>query len=1112
MKITAGLIKSKSPDAKYLSQIQYLNLSNSNISSISDALSACTNLDTLILSNNNIEVVGDSLATNTQLWKLNLSCNSISCLDGFCSFQVLGSLNLAYNKLDWSEIRKLTGMKIIDLYLYGNDTLEMEPGYRNILIDLLPNIWSLDGKFITSTERREAKQYCRGKQGMRSPVKRQGFISENFTSTSQRKLNKSKLKGKKAIELFRNIPTNSAESYALDCLKLKVMCNNLAQLHDLEIKSSISRGGKTPSSGEVTQSQLFEKVISLEYEEKFILYMLLISSLEFELPPKIIELMLESLGSVKNVGLQLLAIGREWRAMFVSVLQGMINVEGDCFSSKNETNSSNSSRVMANLISAGYSNAPGSDKDISRDESNGVIQASGKNLLHQSLDNTFEQIMRALEGFDKYSKRVPRFLRRSKTVPPTQLSQSKILGISKPVSPQFKDMYGSKRKGCSRYLGLEILNLILLAGQGNTFLSKKEVSDILTHPKIPDLLYHSTRSRSRYDIMKSVVENFHSKTQHGQGMDDRQTSPEPAEDEAKSNASGEANVNESVESQTNSVNDVSEDQGDASALEGEGVENLSGDAVEALANATGQEETLKGEDASIDQSGQENGQEDGETEKVVVDDEAKADDATTNEEEAEASPANAETEPVEPPSNEVDSHAEEASNNSEEIDEKKEPTADQEVAKTNDEEEDGNTEENKAPEVSSAPESEEKQSSAEDAEAPDEDGEKATEKAALEAGEETRETDDALTGSKEKLEEEQEAQREPAPDLELQEKISEEKEPSQDEGGAEGETSKPASATSEDVREKEDREEGPEAANDMGSAPEISGGSSASSSHLSGSEMSTILQAIREGLQTALLNGEMGKKATVLLNSSVVPERLSGTDKRKLMDEVPPNSHARPDSTVPLVKTSRGESPVRLTSPRALNSDNTNPYESRTIRLPEGILFSRDCGITIKTNRRARALEALGLPATVNSGIYFTNNAFLPERLPVVNDSVAIGPKMIHKIIALPSADVAMLELSDKGVGTSPYSERPDQFMYVKTKKMKWDGSKGHWVLQKKKTSNSQVSSFPQVANISPPSFFTERKVSTPTIPQQRNTPEQFVLYAHSTKDSRYRRRYYSPV
>ncbi|XP_018618899.1 leucine-rich repeat-containing protein 61 isoform X2 [Scleropages formosus] len=114
----------------------------------------CTNLERLDLSGNNITNLAP-LSSLRRLLVLNLSANRITSLEPICSCDSIQTLNVAGNLISSIEnlyclksLRKLESIRLKDnTYDYSNPVCK-NSSYRNILLEMFPNIKVLDGERV----------------------------------------------------------------------------------------------------------------------------------------------------------------------------------------------------------------------------------------------------------------------------------------------------------------------------------------------------------------------------------------------------------------------------------------------------------------------------------------------------------------------------------------------------------------------------------------------------------------------------------------------------------------------------------------------------------------------------------------------------------------------------------------------------------------------------------------------------------------------------------------------------------------------------------------------------------------------------------------------------
>ncbi|KAG7473391.1 hypothetical protein MATL_G00095310 [Megalops atlanticus] len=149
-KITALLLKSRTGEFE-LESILFLKLRSLGIFDLG-CIGDCKSLERLDLSGNNITNL-TPLASLRMLRALNLSANRISNLEPICSCESLQSLNVAGNLISSIEsLQCLQSMKNLENIRLKDNTRNYtnpvckNPSYRNMLLEMFPNIKVLDGE------------------------------------------------------------------------------------------------------------------------------------------------------------------------------------------------------------------------------------------------------------------------------------------------------------------------------------------------------------------------------------------------------------------------------------------------------------------------------------------------------------------------------------------------------------------------------------------------------------------------------------------------------------------------------------------------------------------------------------------------------------------------------------------------------------------------------------------------------------------------------------------------------------------------------------------------------------------------------------------------------
>ncbi|XP_061102387.1 leucine-rich repeat-containing protein 61-like [Conger conger] len=151
-KITAELLKSRTGEFD-LESILFLKLRGLGIYDLG-CVGECMNLERLDLSGNNITNL-TPLSSLRVLLTLNLSANRINSLEAINTCYSLQSLNVAGNLISSIEnlhclqsLRNMESIRLNDnLYNYTNPVCK-NSAYRNVLLEMFPNIKVLDGERV----------------------------------------------------------------------------------------------------------------------------------------------------------------------------------------------------------------------------------------------------------------------------------------------------------------------------------------------------------------------------------------------------------------------------------------------------------------------------------------------------------------------------------------------------------------------------------------------------------------------------------------------------------------------------------------------------------------------------------------------------------------------------------------------------------------------------------------------------------------------------------------------------------------------------------------------------------------------------------------------------
>lgn len=181
-KITASLLKSRTGEFD-VESILFLKLKSLGIGDLG-CIGECLNLERLDLSGNTITSIAP-LATLRLLLVLNVSANRISSLDPLSSCESLQSLNVAGNLIPSTDsllclkpLKKLESIRLKDnTYNYTNPVCK-NSAYRNILLEMFPNIKVLDGERVVGRGS-DLYQLCKDiEDTIRAGMYRNGQMSE----------------------------------------------------------------------------------------------------------------------------------------------------------------------------------------------------------------------------------------------------------------------------------------------------------------------------------------------------------------------------------------------------------------------------------------------------------------------------------------------------------------------------------------------------------------------------------------------------------------------------------------------------------------------------------------------------------------------------------------------------------------------------------------------------------------------------------------------------------------------------------------------------------------------------------------------------------------------
>ncbi|KAK1946937.1 Protein tilB [Phytophthora citrophthora] len=157
MEVSPGAALIRARAKAPLPDLQVLHLSNAVIECIKH-LELCKCLQSLYADNNRIRDV-EGVIQLRKLWRIDLNGNLLKDLQALASFRTLGFLYLERNRICFEDLICLRDQHVLELRLLGNKSLMKGNSiheYRKKVVALLPNVWILDGHFISTTERQQA--------------------------------------------------------------------------------------------------------------------------------------------------------------------------------------------------------------------------------------------------------------------------------------------------------------------------------------------------------------------------------------------------------------------------------------------------------------------------------------------------------------------------------------------------------------------------------------------------------------------------------------------------------------------------------------------------------------------------------------------------------------------------------------------------------------------------------------------------------------------------------------------------------------------------------------------------------------------------------------------
>ena len=223
-----------------LNEIQVLHLSHATITTTSGrCFDGCAQLEHLYLDHNKLrQLDASSLSSLDYLWVLDVSHNQLSNLEAIGeSFQALGYLNLASNDVSLAQLRMIAHVPILDLHVQENPCMSRTQPRASSFIEelvettetpddipettkciwrlvvLLPLVWSINGHFITSADRDEARRYFR--------LSEESSSSRDSDSDSDQPIDRYGSRTRRWNAGLQDIPLDAPVSIFLECMRAR---------------------------------------------------------------------------------------------------------------------------------------------------------------------------------------------------------------------------------------------------------------------------------------------------------------------------------------------------------------------------------------------------------------------------------------------------------------------------------------------------------------------------------------------------------------------------------------------------------------------------------------------------------------------------------------------------------------------------------------------------------------------------------------------------------------------------------------------------------------------------------------------------------------------------
>ena len=179
--------------------------------------------------------------------------------------------------------------------MFSGNPIALDAHYREHVIDILPHLWSLDGKVITASERRRVKTHFDSNAS--NPNLRRKRPRTSYVRTSLRNVDVTGAFGAKTMLLKRHFSPLAQHNVEIDRLRIKFLAYQLEE--DLRHIEWYRGAGATGASfHEAEGCSVFghtnlEAIISAPTDQRNMFLLLLLCSLVFAIPSELMRATLE---------------------------------------------------------------------------------------------------------------------------------------------------------------------------------------------------------------------------------------------------------------------------------------------------------------------------------------------------------------------------------------------------------------------------------------------------------------------------------------------------------------------------------------------------------------------------------------------------------------------------------------------------------------------------------------------------------------------------------------------------------------------------------------------------------------------------------------------------